>query len=573
MADNDKSRHEKPHGSRGSGSHKSTSHGYRSGKPTGRGSRGFKPRNNGRGRSYDPRDDKPTEHGAGGRGAGEHGTGERGAGEHGTGGRGAGEHGHRGGSHETGKRYDKSGGAHKSSKPRRYGGSRQRDEPHNTGRENRTDGQRKSSGSFHSGRPNQSQARHGSDKSQDYHRGERQEGHRDVEHTGHRPGSEDGPRRNSDGTISFPSQNPYTDRRPGEPKMPKGLEWSMLSRDERERLRGLSKEHAENIGLHILAAFALEEDDPQAALEHATWVAKQASRVDFARETLAFIAYRQGDYRLALREFRTAYRMNGFADYLPFIADCERGIGEAKKAMEVALSDDAKRVTGEAKAELFLVYAGALADLGQWDKAINVVHQLGRSKGLDGPYRMRAIQAEQFFLEGADRHDDAAALDELLDKLEEQYAEMDDDETSDVVIDYDLEHLPDDMIESMGIGQHLGEASNGHVGTVAEAETAEAEGHGTADSEADSTADFTVEPTAEQSVDPTAEQTVDPTVQQSVDPTVEQTVDPTTKQTVDPATEQTVNPTVQQSVDSSTKQTVKPTAEQSHDPSADEAKR
>ena len=127
------------------------------------------------------------------------------------------------------------------------------------------------------------------------------------------------PRRNSDGTMSFPSQNPYTDRRPDEPKMPKGMEWSMLSKDERERLRGLSKEHAENIGLHILAAFALEESDPELALEHAKWVARQASRIDFARETLAFVAYRQGDYKLALREFRTAYRMNGFLDYLPFM--------------------------------------------------------------------------------------------------------------------------------------------------------------------------------------------------------------------------------------------------------------
>ena len=74
-----------------------------------------------------------------------------------------------------------------------------------------------------------------------------------------------GTRRNSDGTVSYPSQNPYTDRRPNEPKMPKGMEWSMLSKEERERLRGLSKEHAENIGLHILAAYALEEKDPELA--------------------------------------------------------------------------------------------------------------------------------------------------------------------------------------------------------------------------------------------------------------------------------------------------------------------
>lgn len=261
------------------------------------------------------------------------------------------------------------------------------------------------------------------------------------------------PRRNSDGTISFPSQNPYTDRRPDEPRMPRGMEWSMLSKDEKERLRGLAKEHAENIGLHILAAFSLEESDAKASLEHAKWVARQASRIDFARETLAFIAYRQGDYKLALREFRTAYRMNGYADYLPFIADCERGVGEPKKAIELTLCDEAKAVDGEAKAELFLVYAGALADLKLWDKAIDVVHKLAHSKGLFGAYRMRAVQAEQLFLEQAGRLDEAAALDDLLDRLEAQYADDDeDDENGDeVVVDYDLEQLPPDLMQELGI--------------------------------------------------------------------------------------------------------------------------
>ena len=262
------------------------------------------------------------------------------------------------------------------------------------------------------------------------------------------------PRRNSDGTMSFPSQNPYTHRRPGEPKMPKGIEWSMLSSDDRERLRGLSKEHAENIGLHILAAYTLEERDPELALEHAKWVAHQASRIDFARETLAFVAYRQGDYKLALREFRTAFRMNGFLDYLPFIADCERGMGEPKKAIEVAASDDAKYLRGEAKAEMFLVYAGALGDLKMWDKAIEIVHTLGRSKGLAGEYRMRAVQAEQYFLEEAGRTDEAIALDRLLDKLELQYADVEDDETSDdLVVEYDMQELNDELMDVLGISE------------------------------------------------------------------------------------------------------------------------
>lgn len=262
------------------------------------------------------------------------------------------------------------------------------------------------------------------------------------------------PRRNSDGTMSFPSQNPYTHRRPGEPKMPKGIEWSMLSTDDRERLRGLSKEHAENIGLHILAAYTLEERDPELALEHAKWVAHQASRIDFARETLAFVAYRQGDYKLALREFRTAFRMNGFLDYLPFIADCERGMGEPKKAIETAMSNDAKYLRGESKAEMFLVYAGALGDLELWDKAIEIVHTLGRSKGLAGEYRMRAVQAEQYFLEQAGRSDEAVALDQLLDKLELQYADAEEDETSDdLVIEYDMQELNDELMDKLGISE------------------------------------------------------------------------------------------------------------------------
>lgn len=265
----------------------------------------------------------------------------------------------------------------------------------------------------------------------------------------------DNPRKNSDGTLSFPSQNPYTARRPDEPKMPKGLEWSMLSKDEKERLRGLSKEHAENIGLHMLAAYALEEEDPDAAMEHAQWVARQASRVDVSRETLAFIAYRRGDYKLALREFRTAYRMNGYGDYLPFMADCERGLGNPQKAVDIALSDDAKQLQGESKAELFLVYAGALADLDLFDKAVEVAHTIAHAKGVGGAYRMRAIQAEQNFLELAGREDEARKLDTMLERLENQYADVDELDAEDTFIDNDLEVVDEQMLQDLGINPNV----------------------------------------------------------------------------------------------------------------------
>mgnify|MGYP001757739222 FL=1 len=104
---------------------------------------------------------------------------------------------------------------------------------------------------------------------------------------------------------------------------------------------------------------------------------------------------------------------------------------------------------------MFLVYAGVLADTGHADKAIELVHAMGRSKGLPGEYRMRAVQAEQYFLEEAGRSDEAIELESLLDKLEQQYADVDDEDINpdDIVIDYDLEHLNDDMMDEIGMSE------------------------------------------------------------------------------------------------------------------------
>lgn len=261
---------------------------------------------------------------------------------------------------------------------------------------------------------------------------------RPVRNSGYRGGD----RFTQEAGQGYESQNPYTDRRPGEPKMPKGLEWSMLSSDDKRRLRGLSKEHAENIGLHMLAAYTLEESDPQGALAHAKWIAKQASRVDIARETLGFVAYRQGDWRLAERELRTAYRMNGENDYLPMIADCERGLGHPEKAIEIALSDEAKGLKGEAKAEMMIVFAGAYADQKHYDQALKIVRTLEQVPGLSGAYQMRALQAEQNFLDEAGRVQESEQLDQKADELESQYADEDDedsDSADDNLRDTDLE--------------------------------------------------------------------------------------------------------------------------------------
>ena len=67
---------------------------------------------------------------------------------------------------------------------------------------------------------------------------------------------------------------------------------------------------------------------------------------------------------------------------------------------------------------------------------------------------MRAVQAEQYFLDECGRTEEAAALDDLLDRLETQYAEADEDETvDDVIIDHDMEHFTDDELDMLGISE------------------------------------------------------------------------------------------------------------------------
>ena len=77
-----------------------------------------------------------------------------------------------------------------------------------------------------------------------------------------------------------------------------------------------------------------------------------------------------------------------------------------ERALELAKSEDAKRLDAEGKAELLLVAAGARQDLGQLDAAL--VMLAGPAAKADAPVRVRYAYADA--LDAAGRHDDAMAL-------------------------------------------------------------------------------------------------------------------------------------------------------------------
>jgi len=106
-----------------------------------------------------------------------------------------------------------------------------------------------------------------------------------------------------------------------EPRLPDSITGRELDRDTRSELFGLSKETAERVARHMVAAHLLEASDPETALAHARFAARLGGRVGAVRETYGVLAYRAGDYPTASRELRTSLRITGRADVLPMIAD------------------------------------------------------------------------------------------------------------------------------------------------------------------------------------------------------------------------------------------------------------
>jgi len=182
-----------------------------------------------------------------------------------------------------------------------------------------------------------------------------------------------------------------------------------LSREVRGRLRGLTKENAERIGLHLVMAGRLLDVDPERAYEHAQAAVRRGGRVDVVREAAGIAAYRTGRYAEALRELRTVRRLNGSSEHLPLMADAERGLGRPERALALAASDEARTLDAEGRTELAIVVSGARSDLGEHDAALSVLDRIPAAER-QGDLGLRVLQARAAALEAAGRTSEAAAL-------------------------------------------------------------------------------------------------------------------------------------------------------------------
>ena len=95
-----------------------------------------------------------------------------------------------------------------------------------------------------------------------------------------------------------------------------------------------------------------------------------------AREFLGLAYYQAGKWQEAARELAAFRRMSGSNEQNPVIADCYRALGKPEKAIEICDEMDPRKVEPAAFYEGAIVAAGALADTGRVDEAIERLRRL-----------------------------------------------------------------------------------------------------------------------------------------------------------------------------------------------------
>ena len=219
------------------------------------------------------------------------------------------------------------------------------------------------------------------------------------------------------------------DRRPvnrdfsKDPIIPEGITGEELDKVTRGDLLTLSVENAKIVSQHLACVNAFADSDPEIAHEHAQAAVRHAGRVAVVRETAGYAAYRVGKYEIAIKDLKAAFRINGDVSIWPVLADCERGLGRPRKALELAGAPEARKLAKEQAIELRIVAAGARRDLGELDAAI-VTLQTNDLNTENDSWAIRLRYAYADALAAAGRNEEAK-------KWFKKCAELDVDEITD----------------------------------------------------------------------------------------------------------------------------------------------
>jgi tetratricopeptide (TPR) repeat protein len=171
-------------------------------------------------------------------------------------------------------------------------------------------------------------------------------------------------------------------------------------------LLSLSAENAKVVARHMVCVNLYMDIDPELSHKHAVAAAHHAGRLAVVRETAGYAAYRAGHYEIALKELRAANRISGDVSMWPVMADCERGLGNPLKALNLAGSNEVKRLEKAEEIEMRIVASGARRDLGEFDAAV-VTLQCKELKNENEEWALRLRYAYADSLEAAGRTEES----------------------------------------------------------------------------------------------------------------------------------------------------------------------
>lgn len=180
-----------------------------------------------------------------------------------------------------------------------------------------------------------------------------------------------------------------------------------LDEDIRSELGTLSKAAAADVAHHLVMAVRLLDDDPERAYQHTLAARRRAARVGVVREASGVAAYTAGHYAEALAELRAARRITGSAEYLPMMADCERGLGRPRRALDLAADPAGQGLPVGDRIELLIVAAGARRDLGDVAAAVVSLQVPELRADANEPWVARLRYAYADSLEAAGRREEA----------------------------------------------------------------------------------------------------------------------------------------------------------------------
>ncbi len=178
---------------------------------------------------------------------------------------------------------------------------------------------------------------------------------------------------NKPNKLSKPNKPNREEPRRLEPEIPQEIYREEIDKQLLHELSSLASDNAEQTARHLLAIVHFMVEDPQRAFEHGVAAAARAARVGRVRELAGIAAYNVGKFDVALRELKTAFRITGDPSLWPMMADCQRGLGEPLKALEMGKAPETSKLDKDAQVEMRMVLSGARRDLGELQAALTAL--------------------------------------------------------------------------------------------------------------------------------------------------------------------------------------------------------